>query len=82
MYAAVVLMLVALYDWWCGSGGDAAAVPAVGELAVRPPVAAAAARLVGNELGARAVRRQRAARDSAPGEPGTSVGDITKRERE
>ena len=82
LYAAVVLLLVALYDWWCGTGGDAAAVPAGGELEVRPPVAAAAAPLVGNELGARTVRRRRAARDSATGEPGSSSGDATDRERE
>ena len=47
LYAVVVLLLVALYDWWCGTGGDATAVPTVGDLAVRPPVAAAAAPLVG-----------------------------------
>ena len=32
LYAAVVVLLVALYDWWCGTGGDATAVPAVVEM--------------------------------------------------
>ena len=87
LYAVVVLLLVALYDWWCGTGGDAAVVPAVGELmepvvgklVVLPLVVVEAALLVGNELGARAVRRRRrAACDSASGEPGSSSGEATE----
>ena len=82
LYAAVVLLLVALYDWWCGTGGDAAAVPAGGELEVRPPVVAEAALLVGNELGARAVRRRCTVRDTATGEPGSSSGEATEHKME
>ena len=67
-------------------GGAAAAVDEFLVAPVRdwrtPPVAAAAAPLVGDELGARAVRRHCAARDSAPGEPGSSSGDATEHERE
>ena len=78
LYVVVVLLLVALYDWWCGTGGDAAAVPAVGELAgpaageqvVLPLVADATAPSAGGQLAARAIHRcRRAARDPASGEP-------------
>ena len=91
MYAAVVLLLVALYDWWCGTGGDATAVPAVGELVgpaageqvVLPLVADVAVPPAGGQLAARAIRRRRrTARDSAPGEPVSSSGDATEGERE
>ena len=76
-----------LHDWWYGVVGGAAA--AVDEFLVAPvrdwrtsPVAAAAAPLVGDEWGARSVRRRRAARGWAPGEPGSSACDATERERE
>ena len=79
-----------MHDWWYGVVGGAAA--AVDEFLLAPvrdwrasPVAAAAAPLVGDELGARAVRHRRChrpARDSASGEPGSSLGDATERERE
>ena len=81
LYAAVVLLLVALYDWWCGTGGDAATVPAGGELEVRQPVVAEAALLVGNELGARTVRR-RTVRDTATGEAVSYSGAAIEHERE
>ena len=77
----VILLTVAvwlachLHDWWYGVVGGAASE--VDDFLVAPvrdwrtsPVAAAAAPLVGDELGARADRRRRAARDTAPGEPG------------
>ena len=90
----VILLMVAvwsachLHDWWYGIVEGAAAV--VDEFLVAPvrdwwtpPVAAAAAPLVGDELGARAVRhRHRAARDTATGEPGSSSGVATKHEEE
>ena len=69
------------------SGGAAAAVDEFLVAPVRdwqtPPVAAVAAPLVGDELGARAVHRRRhAARDMATGEPGSSSGEATERKKE
>ena len=87
LLTAAVWLACHLHDWWYGIVGGAAA--AVDEFLVAPvrdwrtsPVAGAAAPLVGDELGARAVRRCRAARDTATGEPGSSSGDATERERE
>ena len=87
LLTVVVWSACHLHDWWYGVVGGAAA--AVDEFLVAPvrdwrtsPVATAAAPLVGDELGARAVRRCRAARRSAPGEPSSSAGDATERERE
>ena len=91
LYAVVVLLLVALYDWWCGTSGDTAAVPTVGELVgpaageqvVLPLVADEVVPPAGGQLAARAIRRRhRAARDPASGEPGSSSGDATEREKE
>ena len=86
LLTVVVWLTCHMHDWWYGVVGGAAAV--VDEFLVAPvrdwrtpPVAAAAAPLVGDELGARAVRRRRAARDTATGEPGSSSGDATERER-
>ena len=89
----VILLTVAvwlpchLHDWWYGVVGGAAAE--VDEFLVAPvrdwrtpPVAAAAAPPVGDELGARAVRRRRAARDTAMGEPGSSSGEATEHKKE
>ena len=91
LYAAVVLLLVSLYDWLCGTGGDAAAMPAVGELVgpaageqvVLPLVADAAVPSAGGQLAAHAIRRRRrAAHDSASGESVSFSSDATERERE
>jgi hypothetical protein len=69
-------------DWWYSPGGPGAAVvPARMELL--PPVADAAVPPARDEQMARAVRRRsRAARDLAPGEPGSSSSNTTERERE
>ena len=88
LFMAAVWSVCHLHDWWYGVVGGAAA--AVDEFLVAPvrdwrapPVAAAAAPLVGDELGARAVcRRRRPAHVSALGVPGSSPGDSTEREKE
>ena len=77
LFAMVVLLTVGLCNWWSGAGGDAAA-----EGQAVPPVAEVAALPAGGEPAARAVRRRRAARDSASGEPGSSSSNATELERE
>ena len=95
LFAAVVFLIFGLCNWWSGAGADAAvdlAAAAEGQVAAEeqavaegqaaPPVAEVAALPVGGEPAARAVRRRRAARDSASGEPGSSSSNTTEVERE
>lgn len=82
VFLAVVLLVAGLCQWWSGTAGDAAVVPAAEEL-IAPPVADAAVPLAGDEQAARSIRRRRrAARGSAPAEPGSSSSNATELERE
>ena len=83
LLAALVWIVWSLHDWWYGIGGDGAAVAPVEEELVAPPEAHAPISLAEAEQAARSVRRRhRAARDSAPGEPGSSTSDATELEGE
>ena len=96
LFVAVVLLAVALCNLWSGAGAgaatvapaapeepDAAAVePAVVEEPAAVPVGEVAELLDGGEQAARAIRRRRAARDSALSEPGSSSGSARELERE
>ena len=88
LYLALIFLGVAIYQWWCGTRRAIAVVPA----AVEPPV------LTANEppmlayeevpqAGGEPVRgvvllRRRGVRHSASGEPGSSSGGASERERE
>ena len=74
LFAAVVFLIFGLCNWWSGAGADAAA-----EGQAVPPVAEVTALRAGGEP---AVRRRRAARDSASGEPGSSSSNTSELERE
>ena len=89
LFMAVVLLAVALCNLWSGAGASAATEEqaAAGEQAVveepaAVPVDEVADLPAGGELAARAVRRRRAARDAASGEPGSSSSSVVERESE
>ena len=96
LFVAVVLLAVALCNLWSGAGAGAATVaPAapeepnavvVEQAAVEEPAAVpvdgVADLPAGGEQTAQAVRRRRAVRDAASGEPGSSSGGVRELERE
>jgi len=96
LFTMVVFLILGMCNWWSGAGAgaatvapaapeepDAAAVePAVVEEPAAVPVGEVAELLDGGEQAARAIRRRRAARDSALSEPGSSSGSARELERE
>ena len=80
LFAMVVLLIVGLCNWWSGTGGVVAAEgQAAEERPAAPPVAVLLAE-GGQEV--RVVRRRRAGRALASGEPGSSSGNASGQERE
>ena len=88
LYLALIFLGVAIYQWWCGTCHAAAVVPAADEPPVlpanEPPMLAyEEVPQAGGEPGRRVVLlRHRGVRHSASGEPGSSSGGASERERE
>ena len=87
LYLALIFLGVAIYQWWCGTRHAAAVVPAADEPPVlhtnEPPVLAyEEVPQAGGEPVRKVVLRRRGVRYSASGEPGSSSGGASERERE
>ena len=88
LYLALIFLGVAIYEWWCGTRRAVAVVPAVDEPPVlpanEPPMLAyeEVPRARGEPVSRVSLHRRRGVRHPASGEPGSSSGGASERERE